>query len=135
MISSRNRFLVLILLALLQCFAPLLHAHAHGVSVTGKVHLHGEGEAHAPALLLHDHPELLSFTADRDEAPIIAMAQEFRHDNTMVLSGDPQPAVPPTFSEFSLARAFTLEPARPVFPGGRCSYLSPFSQAPPSVLI
>lgn len=132
MISSRNRFLVLILLSLLQCFAPLLHAHAHGVSVTGKVHLHGEGEARLPA---HDHPELPSFTADRDEAPVIAMAQEFRHDNAMVLSGDPQTAVPLSFQEFSLTRPLPLGPARLVFAGGRCSYLSPFPQAPPSVLI
>jgi hypothetical protein len=135
MFSSHKRFLILFLLTLLQCFAPLLHAHAHDVSVVGKVHLHGEGEVHTPAFLAHEFPGLPSIMADRDEAQVIAMAQEFRHDNTMALSGDPQPVMAMSFPEFLLSRPRQSEPASLVSPGGRCSYLSPFSQAPPSALI
>lgn len=135
MTSSRNRFLVLFLLALLQCFAPLLHAHAHGISVEGKVHIHGEGEVPVLASPIHEHPALPSFMADHDEAPVIAMAQEFRQDSTIALSDVPQPALTLSSPEFSLARPLPVEPACLVSPGGRCSYLSPFSQAPPSALI
>ncbi|PWB58071.1 MAG: hypothetical protein C3F18_03065 [Nitrosomonadales bacterium] len=135
MTSSRSRFLVLFLLALLQCFAPLLHAHAHGISVEGKVHMHGEGEAPLLASPVHEHPAFQSFMADRDEAPVIAMAQEFRQDSTIALSGDPQPVLTVSSPEFSAVRPVPAGPACLVSPGGRCSYLSPFSQAPPSALI
>ena len=135
MISGRNRFLVLAFLALLQCFAPLLHAHAHGISVEGKVHMHGEGKAHVQSLLEHEHPGLPSFTADRDEAPVIAMAQEFRHEIIIALSNAPQPAIAMSVLEILPARPFRAEPVCLAPPGGHCSYLSPFSQAPPFVLI
>ncbi|MDP2782962.1 MAG: hypothetical protein Q8O38_00010 [Sulfurimicrobium sp.] len=135
MTPGRNRFLVLILLALLQCFAPLLHAHTHGISVEGKVHMHGEGEAPVLASPIREYSGLPSFVADRDESPVIAMAQEYRHDSTIALSDDPQPALTISSPEFSLARPILVEPACIVPPGGRCSYLSPFSQAPPPHLI
>ncbi|MDO9190284.1 MAG: hypothetical protein Q8K43_00265 [Sulfurimicrobium sp.] len=133
--SSRNRFFVLFLMALLQCFAPLLHAHAHGVSVEGKVHMHGEGKAAMLASLHREHPELPSFVAERDEAPVIAMAQEFRHDSSIALSDPPQLALPVSFLEFSLVRPVQAEPVCTASPEDRCSYLSPFPQAPPSILI
>lgn len=135
MTSGRNRYFVLVFLALLQCFAPLLHAHAHGISVEGKVHIHGEGKAHVQSLLEHEHPGIPSFTVDRDEAPVIAMAQEFRHEIIMALSDAPQLAVKVSFLEFSPARPARVEPVCLAPPGGQCSYLSPFSQAPPFVLI
>jgi hypothetical protein len=135
MTPGRNRFIVLILLALLQCFAPLLHAHAHGISVEGKVHMHGEGEAPVLASSIHEYSGLPSFVADRDESPVIAMAQEYRHDSTIALSDDPRSALTNYSPEFSLVRPIPVETVCVVPPGGRCGYLSPFSQAPPPHLI
>ncbi len=133
--SSRNRIFVLFLMTLLQCFAPLLHAHAHGISVEGKVHMHGGGQAPMLASLHHEHPELPSFVADRDEAPVIAMAQEFRHDSSIFLSDPSQPTLTKSIPEFSIVRSDPVVPACVASRGGHFRHFLPFPQAPPSSLI
>jgi hypothetical protein len=115
-----------LLLAFLQCFAPLLHAHPGGDSTSHGVHFHGEmaAQGHAP----EGAGFSLSHAAD-DEAAI-GVAQEFRHDYAIQV-GEP------------LALA-----TRPLLPGrlerrndtiptcfgfcGRLSYILPLAQAPPA---
>lgn len=135
MTSGRIRLLVLFVLALLQCFAPLLHAHAHGAAAEGRVHLHGESGGHLLVPHSHEASVFSSFLADHDEAPVIAMAQEFRHDSAIVLSGETPSGLTATFPEPPFVRMLPTEPTHLAFPGGSCAYLSPFSQAPPPVLI
>ncbi len=132
MSSSRNKFVLLLLLALLQCFAPLLHAHAHGLSVANGVHLDGVDELFATD---SGKPSLM---AERDDAPTIVMVQEYRHDSTIALSDADQPVlVAPAlffsthfFQLPSLAASYVTTP-----PGGPLVYSRPFSQAPPPDLI
>ena len=80
MSPSRNRFVLIFLLTLLQCFAPLLHAHTHGSPVASGVHIYGVDE-----LAVADSSKP-AFTAERGEsAPAIAMAQEYRQDSAIAL--------------------------------------------------
>lgn len=133
MTQSRNSFVLLFLLALLQCFAPLLHAHTHGQSGVSGVHMHGDVER---LLENASSPVLPRLIAERVDAPVIAMAQEYRQDSVMLLSdaGQPAPAIsfPPRFSSRQpvLAASVVLES-----PGGASPYSQPFSQAPPPALI
>jgi len=130
--NKRNKFVLLLLLALLQCFAPLLHAHTHGLSVGSGVHIDGVDELFAA------DSSKPAFMAERDDAPVIAMAQEYRQDNAIALPDVDQPvlAAPalPFSSVFSrlpfLAAAVVTSP-----PGGPQIYSRPFSQAPPLYLI
>lgn len=132
MFTSRNKFVLLLLLALLQCFAPLLHAHAHGSAVVSGVHIDGMDELHAAD---SGTPVL---TAERENSPAIAMAQEYRQDSTIALSGADQPV--PAALASSLSTAFFRLPflastVVTVLPGGPLIYSRPFSQAPPQGLI
>lgn len=133
MIKSRNRIVLVFLLALLQCFAPLLHAHTHGQSGAGGVHMHG-GIEWQLADLPSSTPYLI---AERVNAPVIAMAQEYRQDSVMVLSDADQPGLAVSSSlltRFSLSFSPVIIAGRHS-PGGMLPYARPFSQAPPLILI
>ena len=136
MSTSRNKFVLLLLLALLQCFAPLLHAHTHahthGLSEASGVHIDGVDEMFAAD---SGTPVL---TAERENSPAIAMAQEYRQDSTIALSDADQPV--PAAPASSLSTAFFRLPFQAstvvtVLPGGPLIYSRPFSQAPPQGLI
>lgn len=132
MTPSRNSFVLILLLTLLQCFAPLLHAHTFGVGQGGGVHLYDVVELHSGGLDA-GHTQVLD--AHGDESPAIGMAQEYRQDSAMVLSDVAQLALvqfPQISSRYgqSLPTAHGASP-----PGGSCSHFIPFSQAPPAVLI
>lgn len=128
----RASITLIILLALLQCFAPLLHAHAHGQSGAGGVHLHGGIEWQ----LADSSSGLPGLIAERVDAPVIAMVQEYRQDSAMVLSDADQPslAISSSLTSFSLSFSPTVIASRHS-PGGSLPYARPFSQAPPSALI
>lgn len=133
MTQSRNRFVLVFLLALLQCFAPLLHAHTHDQFVGGGVHMHGGVEWQ-----LADSPSSTPYLiAERVDAHVIAMAQEYRQDSAMVLSDADQPGqvISSSLSRFSLSFSPAIIIAGRHSPGGMSPYARPFSQAPPLALI
>lgn len=131
MSPSRNKFFLLLLLALLQCFAPLLHAHAHGLSMAGGVHLDGVEQ------LLVTDSGATSVMAERGDAPAIAMAREYRRDSIIAVLDAAQPVLatplfsfPAAFFDLPLPVAIVITPpARPL------NYSRPFPQAPPLPLI
>lgn len=132
MLQSRNKFVLILLLALLQCFAPLLHAHTHGSPVAGGVHIDGVEEL---AVVDFSAPV---FTAERgDFAPAIAMAQEYRQDSAIALSDADQPVL--ATPAFSLITVFFRTPLLAAsigtsFPGGPLVRSRPFPQAPPHLI-
>ena len=126
---NRNKFAVLLLLALLQCFAPLLHAHVHGLAAAGRVHIDGVDE------LIAVNSGGPAFEAAQDDAAAIAMPAELRHRSTIVL---------PEIGQAILAAAALPHPAPALQPpagAGVCAfcaappiYSQPFSRAPPAHL-
>lgn len=83
------------LLALLQCFVPLLHAHAGGLDASGETHIHLD------ALHLGLAHDLAELRIDHSAAPAVSAPSEFKRDS--FFSGDdllvavnslPQPAMP-----------------------------------------
>lgn len=129
MSTNRNKFVLVILLALLQCFAPLLHAHAHGQSVAGGVHMHGDVDRLFADTASPGTPNLL---AERVDAPVVAMAREYRQDSAIALSDadHPAPAISSPLSSF-FQQPFLAVFVSPSLPCGLLSYSRPFSQAPP----
>jgi len=132
MSPSRNNFVLILLLALLQCFAPLLHAHTHGSSVASGVHIDGVDEL---AIVDFNKP---AFTAERgDGAPAIAMAQEYRQDSAIALPDADQAIL--AAPALSLNTVFFRVPFLAAsidssFPGGPLVHSRPFSQAPPHLI-
>lgn len=133
MISRRNRFVLLLLLTLLQCFAPLLHAHTLGLGQDGGVaHLHEVDDLHAD-VLGGDHTVLEH--AHATESPAIGIAQEYREDHVLALN-DAEPAVPASSFQFPLLfRQPLLEVFNAAPPGVSRPHTTPFSQAPPTNLV
>ena len=132
MTPSRNSFVLIILLTLLQCFAPLLHAHTLGVGQGGGVHLYEVAEFHSASFdAAHSHV----LSAHGDESPAIGMAQEYRQDSAMLLSEAAQPLLVQFPQVSSRYERCLLNPHGASPPGGCCSHFIPFSQAPPPVLI
>lgn len=131
MSANRNKFVLLLLLALLQCFAPLLHAHAHGSSVVAGVHIDGVGD-----LLVADSGKP-AFMEERVEAPAITMAQEYRKDSTIALPDVDQPVLAAPVSSLtavSFPAPFLAASFVTLFPGGELVHSRPFSQAPPHLI-
>lgn len=121
--------MLVMLLALLQCVAPLLHAHAHDVSAPGKVHFHAMEMGDAPSAPgLH---ELKSHLADSD-----AISMELASKN------EPDTLIADAVQAISAASGFTLlvmsaiatlwSPDVDVFISA--SHFHPPSQAPPRLL-
>jgi small neutral amino acid transporter SnatA (MarC family) len=78
MLFPRFKFLVVAFVALLQCFAPLIHAHAHAHGVPGDHHVHihaSELDALAPAPSAT--PEA---TVPDSTSTAIGVSQEFKRD-------------------------------------------------------
>lgn len=129
---SRNKFALLLLLALLQCFAPLLHAHVYGFSSASGVHIDGVD------VLFAAHSGEPAFQVGPDDVPAIAMPQEFRHKDRLTLPDAGQtvltaPAAP--LAAALLQFQFPAPAALIAFPGGPPVYSQPFSRAPPPGLI
>lgn len=111
------------LLALLQCFVPLLHAHAGGLNAGGETHIHLD------ALHLGVTHDLVELRVDHGAAPAVSAPSEFKRDS--FFSGDdlvvavnilPQPALPP-----ALRLQFAPPSHFPVF-----HKPTPPAQAPPA---
>lgn len=80
MIRKYKSFLLVWLLALLQCFVPLLHAHAGGLNAAGGTHVHLDA-LNICAPLAHT-----AFHVDRSAAPAVSAPSEFKRDQ--LFSGD-----------------------------------------------
>lgn len=126
-IHFKPYFLVL-LLALLQCLMPLLHAHAGGLHVSSHVHVHVEG------MTLHHPAQAPEFTVDLSDLPVVCAASEFKRDPigeevTATVAAQVWRVVPST------ALILLSLPSPPVL--GEASIYSgpPPSQAPPVLSI
>ena len=75
MFTSWPKFLVVMLVASLQCFAPLLHAHTNGVPGNHDIHTHGEETSTAASVQVLD--------ADHHHGQAIGVAKEFKRDYTL----------------------------------------------------
>jgi len=113
-----------LLLAFMQCFAPLLHAHPGGDSASHGVHLHGGIAPHVPdgAVLSLSH-------LDHDETTIGA-AQEFKQDYA-IQAGEPLVAATQSLLPGRLERRNDVPPA-PSSSCARIPYILPLAQAPPA---
>lgn len=77
MVLPRIKFLVVVFVALLQCFAPLIHAHAHAHEVPGNYHVH----FHAPELDAASEPSATpEATVPDSTSAAIGVSQEFKRD-------------------------------------------------------
>ncbi|TCV85382.1 hypothetical protein [Sulfurirhabdus autotrophica] len=75
---------VIVLLAFLQCFAPLLHAHALGNYQSSGVHFHLDYD-----MLEHSaKPGKAELQTSQTELPAITMAQEFKKDAVLFIITD-----------------------------------------------
>lgn len=141
--NNRLNFAVLFVLALLQCFVPLLHAHAHGLSVSHGVHWH---DADSAMHTLQAHPDdRPGMENEADDEPVITAAQEFRKDyplqpDSASLS---QPAADTDQPGIANAFAVTVPASsagtlyritQPPSAVARFDLPRPFSHAPPSSL-
>ena len=77
MFHSWPKFLVVVLVASLQCFAPLIHAHTNSAPDNHTIHTHGE-EASATANI-----EVLD--VDQHHGQTIGVAKEYKRDYTLPL--------------------------------------------------
>jgi hypothetical protein len=129
-----NRFPLVVLLALLQCFAPLLHAHAHDMPAVAGVHLHDLDGLHAMDAVVPDVP---TFVADHGHGhgQVIATVREFRQDSMMALAGDSPPGAQAEFFVAKTTASRLLLPFLVSLPGCIPSYSRPYPQAPPFSLI
>ncbi|MBT9613524.1 MAG: hypothetical protein IV108_09710 [Burkholderiales bacterium] len=79
MFHSWPKFLVVVLVAGLQCFAPLIHAHTNGVPGDHDIHAHGEETGAAASVQALD--------VDHHHGQAIGVAKEYKRDYTLPLSG------------------------------------------------
>lgn len=86
MIQSWKNFHIVFLLAFLQCFAPILHAHAMGDSSGDEVHFHADDHARFSTNVLPNQP---AYEVCADEYPAIGMAQVYKKDTFFVPSDSP----------------------------------------------
>ncbi|MBZ0105661.1 MAG: hypothetical protein K8H84_08515 [Sulfuricella denitrificans] len=132
MTPNRNTFVLIILLTLLQCFAPLLHAHTLGAGQGGGVHLYDVSRSHVGGM---DAVHTQVMSAFDDESPAIGMAHEYRQDSAMLLSDVAQPLLLQSPPVSACHEQFPLVSHDAALPGGSSGHFIPFSQAPPPALI
>lgn len=79
MSSSWLKFHVVLLVASLQCFAPLIHAHTHGTPAGHDIHMYGE----ETGVVADGVPSLHVVSAEQHHGPAIGVAKEYKHDHTL----------------------------------------------------
>ena len=110
MSSSWLKFLVVLLVASLQCFAPLIHAHTHGVPANHDIHMHGD-EA---GMIVDGAPSFHVVGAEQHHGPAIGVAKEFKRDYTL-----------PSFDVPALGRLVALPHTAAFIPDFRRSFSAP----------
>ena len=127
MIKGCRNFYWVVLLAVLQCFAPLLHAHVTGHSQSSGIHFHADDDMLEHVGTLAGMPE---FKAAKTEYPAIGVAQEYKKDYAFLVVSDDVPFLSPY--RLAVARRMSPDfvwPACEFFDGISCS--PPPSRAPP----
>lgn len=76
MLNSWPKLLVVVLVASLQCFAPLIHAHTNGVPGHHDTHLHDEGTGVLASVQALD--------MDHHHGQAIGVAKEYKRDYTLL---------------------------------------------------
>ena len=125
MFNKLKNLHVVVLLAFLQCFAPLLHAHALGNYQSSGVHFHLDND-----MLEHDaKPGKVELQSSQTELPVISMAQEFKKDAVLCLIPD----LAPPFRYLSQVSVSAQSSITDLFyqPSFRFSATLPPAQAPP----
>jgi hypothetical protein len=128
MSASYKKVVALLLLALLQCFAPLLHAHVHGSSASAGVHIDGVDQ------LLDVNPGAPAFELAQDHGPAVVMPAEFRQERATPLpdDGQAQPAAAPSPRHIALLQLqFPPASSAASVLSVSAAYSRPFSHAPP----
>lgn len=74
MLRKRNNLVVLLMLALLQCVVPLLHAHAGGLHISTGVHLH------LAPVVAAGHDRVSELTSDFCDSAVVGVANELKRD-------------------------------------------------------
>jgi len=120
---------LVMLLAFLQCFAPLLHAHTLGMTDVSGVHIHVDMDMPDYAAADVDHPTV---TIAKTELPAIGMAQEYKKDYVF-FAADDQGALPPDFPLPSLSSVTSVVTVQLYQTAFRFHHPLPFSQAPPAL--
>lgn len=83
MFPSRLKFLVVALVALLQCFAPLIHGHANAHELDGVSHVHLHGDV---VEVIEQVPGATpAVDKAHDHTPAIGVAKEFKRDGFFTL--------------------------------------------------
>lgn len=128
------KLLVVMLVALLQCFVPLLHAHAHTQAYAHQ-HVDGVDHVHVNGVLLesdqadsHAMPEM---KAPHDHPQAIGMSEEFKRDGFGALLLQAALVTCLLIAVFAVSRrAIKLaEPSTPVLK--RSPHYRPPATAPP----
>ena len=133
MSKSWNNFALVILLALLQGFAPLLHAHVRDISQPGKMHFHAFEFEAAQAPVDAGLTQLKSHLADSDA---IGVASAGTNDRDHVVFDDVMQALtaapfPSPLAQAPPALFFTALPGFVAF----LAHFLPPSQAPPGAFL
>jgi hypothetical protein len=120
-----SKFLLTFIFALLQCVAPLVHAHVSGV----------QSGILPPSFAVHHHLEnddalKSADTFEENESPAITIPHEFQRNNQSAIPQPGQTGIIDSPNFFSIKLQSTL--VRPVvtsFP-----YCKPHPQAPPTLV-
>jgi hypothetical protein len=123
------RIQLLLLFALLQCVAPLAHAHVNGDNAGHKVHL---DIIDSPWLSAHDHDAgEAGLSAERvhsDHSAVVSMPPEFRYGGLAVAQASGATAEPVLALRAYRAICFVALPRQRI---AFLPYQLPSSQAPP----
>jgi len=79
MSRSWLKFLVVLLVASLQCVAPLIHAHTHEAPTGHDIHMHGD----ETGMVADGAPSLHVVGAEQHHGPTIGVAKEYKRDYTL----------------------------------------------------
>ena len=117
------------LMSMLQCIAPLVHAHVSDNLHSGSIHFHLNGDILDHADAVTNQPELSDVKA---ELPTIGMAQGYKNDDTLLLtdySGASHTRLPtPLLNAIPLTIIGQTKQT-----SFRFSYCRPPAQAPPAI--
>lgn len=126
MMNRSFRFLVLLLFALLQCVAPIAHAHVNGDNVDQNVHI----TISESTWSLDNDADITHFSVESPHSSVICIPPENRCDEP-ALAQDPSINVQHALvlPEHSASKVALPEPG---YCGSSPPYRHPYGQAPPA---
>lgn len=128
--KKSTSFFLILLLTLLQCVAPLLHAHAMGTQASGGVHVHDDFDWTGKTGHQTGFAEIGAVSST--DAPAISVAKERKQEGSIAVA-DPSGVVPRQTVELAQPTGQS-QSALPPLPFHRSPhFLLPLPQAPPAV--